>query len=103
FYTDGGSSTIVPTAFTASDLNRWHFFAVTFTASASRSIYLDGNLAATSTPGGHSLNTGAAFAMGDSNTFSGRFFKGRLDEIAVFNRELTSTEVSNIYAGAVPQ
>ena len=97
FYTESGGHTTDPVAFTAADLNTWHFFAATFTASNDRNIYLDGTLVATSVPGGHGLNT-SAFNMGASDVFGGRFFDGGLDEIAIYNRDLSSTEVSSIYA-----
>ena len=38
--------------------------------------------------------------MGASDVFTGRYFEGALADIAVFNRELTATEVSNLYAVA---
>jgi hypothetical protein len=99
FYTEGGSNVATPSAFTAADFHTWHFFAATFTASSSRNLYLDGRLVASNVPGGHSANT-SPFSMGDSTVFSGRFFNGRLDEIAIFNRELSATDVAGIYAQA---
>src|SRR5664279_3295651 len=42
FYTESGGHVSAPDAFTAADLNTWHFFAVTFVAGTSRNIYLDG-------------------------------------------------------------
>lgn len=99
FYTEAGPSTgTLP--FTNADLNVWHFFAATYLASSARNIYLDGVLAATAVPGGHGLNT-SAFNMGASDVFGGRFFDGQLDEIAIFNRDLSPTEVGNIY-GSTP-
>jgi hypothetical protein len=41
--------------------------------------------------------------MGESSVFSGRFFGGRIDEVAVFDRELSATEVTDIYAAAAPR
>jgi hypothetical protein len=98
FYTDNGSSTDAPTAFTAADLNQWHFVAATFVANQTngRTLYLDGVQVAQSTPGGHALGMGQ-FDMGASAFFSGRFFQGQLDEFAVYNRALTSAEVTTIY------
>lgn len=96
FYTDSAGYVASPAAI---QLNTWHFFACTFTANTSRSIYIDGSLVASNVPSGHGLNS-SPFTIGDSGVFSGRYFNGKLDEIAVFNRELTSTEISNIYASA---
>jgi len=103
FYTDSGGHVTAPVAFTAADLNTWHFFAATFTAGTTRNLYLDGALVDSDVPGSHSLNTGDTFAIGESIAFPGRFFGGRLDEIAVFDRELSAAEVANIYAVAAPR
>jgi uncharacterized delta-60 repeat protein len=98
FYTDGGSSTVIDSALTAADLGVWHFVVATFTANAARSLYLDGHLAASSAPGGHNASGNGNFAMGESQVFRGRFFQGALDEVAVFNRELSAAEAANLYA-----
>ena len=50
FYTDSGGHATAPDAFTAADLNAWHFVAVTFTAGSDRNIYLDGRLVASNVP-----------------------------------------------------
>lgn len=98
-YTNSGGAVAVPTAFTATDLNTWFFFAATFTSGGNATIYLNGVQSVTGAAGTHSLSNGT-FAMGASDVFGGRFFQGRLDEVAVFNRELTSSEVASIYASA---
>jgi len=101
FYTSSGSTHVTaPTAFTAADLNVWHFFAATFKANGDRNIYLDGSLPTTDVPGAHSLLP-AVVTMGEINSGSGRLFDGKLDEIAIYNRDLTSTEVSNIFASSL--
>jgi hypothetical protein len=100
FYTDGGTATTAPTAFTAADLNQWHFVAATFVANQTngRTIYVDGVQVAQSTPGGHDPAGGlGTFYMGSSNFFPGRDFQGRLDEFAVYNRSLSAAEVTAIY------
>jgi hypothetical protein len=100
FYADtAGSSTNALTALTAADLNQWHFFAATFTSNTTNgaTLYLDGVQVGQSTQGTHNLNTGQPFTMGVSNTFAGRAFQGRLDEIAIYNRALTTSEVSAIF------
>ena len=101
FYTDSGSATVDPTAFTTNDIGVWHFVAATFTGGTTRNLYLDGQLVASSTPGSHNAATGGTFAMGYSDVFAGRYFGGSLDEIAVFNRQLSGSEVTNLYAAAV--
>jgi hypothetical protein len=99
FYTDSGSATVYGTALTATDLNNWFFVAATFNSNITRNIYLNGALVASSVPGGpHNPANGGTFAMGASDVFGGRYFQGALDEIAVFNRALSASEISNLYA-----
>jgi hypothetical protein len=99
FYTDSGSATVDSTPFTAANLNTWIFVAATFNTNLSRNIYLNGTLVASSAPGGpHNPAEAGTFAMGASDVWSGRYFQGSLDDIAVFNRELTATEVSTLYS-----
>jgi len=99
FYTDAGSATVASNAFTKTDLHTWTFVAATFNSNITRNIYLNGTLAASSVPGGaHNPTNGGTFAMGASDVWTGRYFQGSLDEIAVFNRALTAAEISNLYA-----
>jgi hypothetical protein len=97
FYTTNGGALASASALTAADIGQWHFLAATFTANGTRSLYLDALPPVTGAAGGHSTAMGT-FTMGESVVFGGRQFNGGLDEIAIFNRELTATEVANIYA-----
>ncbi|HEY0778146.1 MAG TPA: LamG-like jellyroll fold domain-containing protein, partial [Gemmatirosa sp.] len=54
FYTEGGANVAAANAFTANSLNQWVFVAATFTGGMDRSLYLDGMLSGSNTPGGHS-------------------------------------------------
>ncbi|MGC8551406.1 MAG: LamG domain-containing protein [Phycisphaerae bacterium] len=99
FYTEAGGHVVAPTAFTAADLNKWIFVAATFTANSSRDLYINGQLVASNTPGGHSLDS-AAFNIGESTVFPGRWFNGGIDEVAVYNTQLSSTDIQQIYNSA---
>jgi len=96
FYTDSGSSTVYAGPL---PLNQWQFLAVTFIANSTRCIYLNGQLVASSTAGSHSLDS-SAFWMGNNSIFGPRMFQGRLDEVAVFNRALSASEITTIYSAA---
>src|SRR5262245_13413843 len=98
FYTEGGAGTESGVAFTAAGVGVWHFVAATFKAGVenSRVIYLDGVPVGASTPGGHSTNT-SLFNVGENDVFTGRFFQGRLDEVALFDRALTAEEIACVY------
>lgn len=105
FYTEAGGHVVAPTAFTSADLNQWIFVAATFTANSSRDLYINGVQVASNTPGGHSINSSNAFSMGASTVFGGRWFNGGIDEVAVYNTQLSSTDIQQIYnsATAVPE
>jgi len=96
FYTDSGSSTVYPQEL---PLHQWHFLAATFVANNSRVIYLDGSRVASSTPGAHSVS-GNRFSIGNNLVFGGRYFEGKISEVAVFNRALSAGEIAAIYAAA---
>ena len=102
FYTEAGGHVVAPTAFTSADLNQWIFVAATFTANSSRDLYINGVQVASNTPGGHSLNS-AAFNIGESTVFPGRWFNGGIDEVAVYNTQLSSTDIQQIYNSAIPE
>jgi hypothetical protein len=94
FFTDSGSSTVCSQPL---PLNEWHFIAATFTADSTRNIYLDGQLVAGGTCGGHFINN-SPFWIGNCQVFGPRCFQGRLDDVAIFNRALSADEIHNIYA-----
>jgi len=101
FYTAaGGHLTYVPTPATL--LNQWHMVVVTLdTATHTRVIYWDGKLVATDKGGGEAGKTGL-FSVGASTVFSGRYFKGGIEEAALWDRALKASEVAGIYATANP-
>ena len=69
------------------------------TASQTRVIYWDGKQVATDKGGGEAHKTGV-FSIGDSTVFAGRFFKGGIDEVALWDRALKAAEVAAIYAAS---
>lgn len=78
--------------------NNWHHIALTCADGGDQKIYRDGSLigsqsapSTTTSTATHNLLLGAAY-----NTSIVNPINGYLDEVAIFNRELTSTEISNI-------
>jgi hypothetical protein len=84
----GGAST----AF-AFPMNTWYHLAGTFDGSAFR-LYINGQEAASGT-GTLGSTADSAFKIGTSGTCDP--FGGQLDEVKVYNRALSSTEIQNIY------
>ena len=93
----GGSKPLTYTPPPASLVNQWHLIVATLdTASKARAIYWDGKSVA-SDQGGGSPGKSYAFTIGYSTVFTGRFFHGGIEEVALWNRALKATEVAAIY------
>jgi hypothetical protein len=94
----GGNVSYIPPA--AALVNQWHMILVTLDMpTKTRAIYWDGKLAATD-KGGAGAAKKYVFTIGASPVFTGRNFKGGLEEVALWNRALKATEVAGIYAAA---
>ncbi len=76
---------------TVSD-NNWHHIVVTTNGTDTLKIYTDGNLSSTNST---SYFTSSFTHIGSDNT--NRQFGGKLDQIRIFNKELSSTEVTTLY------
>ena len=95
---------------TGNDLHdgTWHHIAITYSGSRLLSgvkIYTDGTSQTVVDDSTNTLSTnaptGTAGAIGSRTATFGSYLTGSLDEFGIFNRELTSTEVSTLYnAGA---
>jgi hypothetical protein len=93
FYTTGGGGVAAPAAL---PLHQWVMVAASFDTQANtRSLYLDGNLVATDTPGSHSGNS-APLSIAYSTVFGGRWFQGAIDEVAIYDRALTDAEIRDL-------
>jgi len=80
----------------------WHHLAFTFGSSTAK-IYEGGNLLTTATQNGSMVSATTATSgttphIGSSKSDSLNLL-GKMDDFAVFNAELTATEVSNIFNG----
>jgi len=78
--------------------NNWHFVTGTLDGSDLK-IYIDGvlegSLPYSGTPAGNSrnVNIGASWGGGPFN----RFFNGLIDEVDIYNRALSATEIQSLY------
>ncbi len=89
--------------------NTWYHLVVTKTTTNVTNIYIDG-VNDTQTP-----NATLAFTAGDNgdtiigrSATAGKFFKGKIDEVAIFNTALSAEKITQIYdatavVGGVPQ
>ena len=78
----------------------WHMVVGTFDSSTNtENLYWDGQLVATANNTAFANKT-ALFNIGESEVFTGRFFGGQIDEVAVWNTALTAAQVQSIYNSA---
>ncbi len=80
-------------------LNQWVHVVATRKANENASIYFNGvaqPLTSASWNGSVSYS-GAYFAIGRQRDYNDRFFNGRIDEVRVFNRSLSESEVQALY------
>jgi hypothetical protein len=96
FYAGGG----VATYSTALALNQWHFLAATLDATSTANLYVDGQLVAAAGGSGHSVNNNAV-CIGESPVFTGRYFQGRIDEVAIYNIALTFAQIKALYTASL--
>jgi len=94
---------ITVTSLSAVNDGNWHMAAGTVDASLKMWLYIDG--VKQNTVGGGlvadtvTFNTSSIAALTRGGV--GNFFPGTLDEVAVFNYALTSTQISNLYAAGI--
>lgn len=101
FFTAGGGS-VEYKPDPATLVGAWHMIVAALdTASKQRAIYWDGKLAKVDTNGGSPNKTGA-FSIGESTVFTGRFFNGEIDEVALWDRALSGSDVQNLYNSTHP-
>lgn len=80
-------------------LGSWNYVVGTVDGSGLANIYVNG----TSVKSGNrqALNTtaGSDLVIGGNSWNSGNFFNGFMDDVRIYNRAITSTEVSDLYNG----
>ncbi len=89
-----------PQTFTSGDLNVWkHFVMVSNSALGHQAIYINGVLTGTGAVSGTICNTTNPLIFGAAiPTF--RWFKGKLDDIGIWNRVLTNCEIQQLYTAS---
>lgn len=97
FYPGGSATAAVYTQ--ALPLNQWEFLAATLDTSGNGKIYLNGQLVATVTGVTHFANNNPV-CIGESPVFTGRFFQGSIDEVAIYNVALTPAQIAAAYQAA---
>ena len=81
-------------------LDQWHHAVVNYNGTI-RTIYFDGVLLKTDTPGTPN-STASNFAIGRTAPDYNEFFNGRLDDLSIWNRALTLDEITYLYNSGIP-
>ena len=79
--------------------NTWYHVVTTYDGTT-RSLYLNGVLKASDTNRGPNNATAAEFHIG--KTCCAEYFTGLIDDVAIYNRALTESEVADLANSAVP-
>ena len=101
---NGSSTTNVDTSGLTLNNDAWHHFVVTWNLPNSTNnvkVYINGSLSSTGsqTTGTWTGNSSRTFQLGHyTNTNTNNGFAGMIDQVRVFEKELSSSEVSTLYA-----
>lgn len=86
--------------------NNWHHVAVTCAQGGSIRLYVDGSeLNSSSAPSTTTATAMQNFIFGGALNTSGQFvlpFQGNIDEVGIFNTELSSSNITSIYNSGAP-
>jgi hypothetical protein len=102
FFTASGASTSYAPD-TSTLIGKWNMIAVTYQATGSsqfQNMYWNGALVTATGGLGDANPKTSQFSIGESLLFTGRYLQGGIDAVALWNRALTTQEVSNIYRAA---
>ena len=81
-------------------LNTWTHLAVTYDGATLRMFVNGVQVSSEAAPGG-AVATNGALRIG-GNAFWGEFFKGIIDEVRIYNRALTASEVLTDMVTPIP-
>ena len=100
-YKAGGTETSAVITDAIENDGLWHHIAGTWNSSGNVKIYLNSTLKDTTAISGTFTGTPAFCSIGSSGV-SSSFFKGNIDEVSLFNSELTASVITTIYNDGLP-
>jgi hypothetical protein len=77
-------------------LGVWHHFVGTYDPSIGTRVYLDGNLVGSNDPSGE-ITHSRKYSLNIGRYSGGVYFKGKIDEVRIYNRALSAEEVLTLY------
>jgi len=100
-YEEGSSTEHIAITNNVVQDDNWYHVVLTYDEINGATIYLNGTNDTTSTSGGWSSGTGNNLNIGKRAGESNSYFAGSIDEVLIFNRSLSATEVSALYSSQV--
>ena len=100
-YTAGGTANSAVLTDAIENDGLWHHIAGTWNSSGNVKIYLDSTLKATTAISGTFSGTPAYASIGSSGVGSS-YYAGNIDEVSLFNVELTAANVTTLYNEGLP-
>ena len=95
----GGTRNVNTTSYSS---NVWYHVVLTVENTTAK-VYLNNGSPTTVTVGSNtSSSSGTLAKIGDLSFASGYYFDGKIDEVAIFNRALNTTEIAALYGGTSP-
>ena len=80
--------------------NKWYHLVVTKNTGNVANIYIDGVDDTQTANGTLAFTSGGGDTLIGKSTYAGKFFKGKIDEVAIFNSQLSSCDIKGIYEGS---
>lgn len=99
FSMEGGPSPAVVSSGAIFTQNAWHLIAGTYDGTTARVYYDGAEVGSTAATGNLNALTSGTFYVGNEIDAGPRYWQGRLDEVAIYNRALSATEISNVFLG----
>lgn len=84
------------------NLGQWHHVAVTY-KDGLQVIYIDGQEAARQTHTGQLITNSNALQIGQDQNVTARFFDGGIDEVKIFDVDLTTFEIESIVSNEIAE
>ena len=98
-YTASGGATVFNVGSSHMIAGIWNHFVGTFNPGVSAKAYMNGALSATVTPSGV-ITAGTAVVWVGGRSDAAHYFTGSIDEIRLYNAELSAADVTNLYSAS---
>ena len=100
-YKAGGTTTLAILTDAIEGDGNWHHVSGTWDSSGNAKIYLDSSLKDTTAISGTFTGSFSTASIGN-NADGDSYWLGNIDEVTLFNKELSSTEVTSLYNDGLP-